>query len=405
MTPATDAKPLVVLAASARALAECLRRAGLPSGGGPLLAVDAFGDDDLMAAVDGWHPLALADLHEPQQVVAAVQAVLQARSGAGCPWRGDRYGGQDAAVSAVYPLPCTVLLGGGFDGVPAVVDALSQRHHLLNSLPATWLAARDPLLFGRLGIAAPETRLDRPVDPRGWLRKAVGSSAGLGVGIATAEADSGERVVWQRRVAGTPASLLFCAHADGVLPIGLNRQWCSPTLVRPFRFGGVASGFDPGATARAQMLDAAARVSAETGLRGLCSLDVIVDRRGDAFALELNPRPTASAELYDRDAPGLLRLHLAAVAGGALPEWRPPVGSRALAVVYAPIAMCLGVPPTAVADWRRGAEVGIGDPLCTLHASGPDATVAMRRGRSSAGRLLRGLKRPARRGQNTGSAQ
>jgi predicted ATP-grasp superfamily ATP-dependent carboligase len=189
------------------------------------------------------------------------------------------------------------------------------------------------------------------------------------------------------------------------LPIGLNRQWCSPTLVRPFRFGGVASGFDPGATARAQMLDAAARVSAETGLRGLCSLDVIVDRRGDAFALELNPRPTASAELYDRDAPGLLRLHLAAVAGGALPEWRPPVGSRALAVVYAPIAMCLGVPPTAVADWRRGAEVGIGDPLCTLHASGPDATVAMRRGRSSAGRLLRGLKRPARRGQNTGSAQ
>lgn len=404
MTRVTHAAPLVILAASARALAECLRRAGLPSGGAPLLAVDAFGDDDLMAVVDGWHPLALANLCEPQRVLAAVGAVLQVRGAARRPGRSDRHGGQDPAMSAVCSSPAAVLLGGGFDGAPAVLDALSQRHRLLNASPATWLAAREPLLFDRLGIAAPETRLDRPADLRGWLRKTVGSSAGLGVGIAAAEAAAGVRVVWQRRVAGTPASLLFCAHADGILPIGFNRQWCSPTPDLPFRFGGVASCFDPGETARVQMLDAAARVTAETGLRGLCSLDVVVDPHGDAFALELNPRPTASVELYDRDAPGLLRLHLAAVAGETLPDWRPSAGGRAIAIVHASARLRLAEPPPAVADWHRGAEVGVGDPLCTVHATGPDATVAMRRARSSAGRLLRSLERPKRGDQTTASA-
>lgn len=384
----TAARPLVVVAASARALAECLRRAGLPLGGAPLLAVDAFGDDDLMAAVDGWQALPLADLRQPERVMAAVTAVLQ-RGGAGPAGPG-----------------ADILLGGGLDAAHAVIEALAGTYRLLNAPPPAWRAARDPLLFARLGIAAPETRLTPPDDGRGWLRKQTGGSAGLGVMAATdlprrgavlgcapesPETAAHVDAFWQRRIAGTPVSLLFCAHAGGILAVGVNRQWCSPVAAQPFAFGGVASAFEPGPRASDALLEAAARVTQATGLRGLASLDALLDRQGRCLALELNPRPTASVELYDRAAPGLLGLHRAAVLGEPLPDWRPASGSRALALLRAPLALQTGPRPHAAADWRQGAVVAAGAPLCTLQVAAPDTQTAMRRVRAAAARLRRRL--------------
>lgn len=380
---------LVVVAASARALTECLRRAGLPDHGAPLLAVDAFGDDDLLAAVDGWQHLSLPDLRRPRRVVAAVAAVLAAHTA-----------GRPSGLShADLPGPgVSVLLGGGFDGAAGVLRALAGRYRLLNTSPKSWAAARDPMLLVRLGVRTPETRLAPPAVLRGWLRKDAGGSAGLALSTAAGWGDAQPgrgttptALYWQRRIVGTPVSLLFCAHAGGVLAIGTNRQWCSPCLGLPFRFGGVASRFEPGPLRRdalhTQLLAAAAQVTAATGLRGLASLDAMLDREGRVHALELNPRPTASVELYDRDSPGLLRLHIAAVLGQALPQWVAPSGSRALAVVYARHRMTAGLRPAAASDWRCGAPVAAGAPLCTVHAAAEDALAAMRRARATARRL------------------
>jgi len=373
--------PLIVLAASARALAECLRRADLPANGAPLLAVDAFGDDDLRAVVAGWQQLPLADFSSPDRVEAALGSVLQ--------------GSVLQSAGPATPPRADVLLGGGFDGAVEVLRALSVHYRLLNATPEAWLAARDPLLFTRLGIAAPETCLEPPGDMRGWLRKTTRSSAGMGVRTAASVAqgplaDRGTGAVyWQRRVQGTPVSLLFCAHAGGVVPAGINRQWCSPAPQMPFRFGGVAGGLDPGPEVRAMLLDAAARITAATGLRGLCSLDAVIDRHGSAQALEVNPRPGASSELYDRAAPGLMNLHRAAVRGESLPDWTPPRGSRALAVVYADVALRAGVRPVAASDWREGVTAKVGEPLCTVHAAGADAGTSQRRAAATAGRVRR----------------
>ena len=370
MTGAADATPLVILAASARALAECLRRAGLPGEGRPLLAVDAFGDDDLMAAVDGWRHIALGELSQP----ARVHAVLGAFPGA------------------------EVLIGGGFDGAFDVLRTLAADHRLLNAPPDTWRAARDPLLFARLGIEAPDTRSQPPADRRGWLCKRRDGSAGLGVrrGLDVpardlAEGDAG--FYWQRRIVGTPVSLLFCVHAGGTVGIGINRQWCSPAPGLPFCFGGIASGFDAGASASAALVDMAQRISVATGLRGLCSLDAVIDRQGRVHALEVNPRPTASVELYDRESPGLMALHRAAVLGHPLPPWAPAPVSRALALVRAPVGVRAGRPPRGCSDWRDGAVVDAGDPLCTVHAEAVDAQAAMHRARCAAASLRRRLRR------------
>ena len=371
--------PLVVVAASARALAQCLRRAGMPEGGAPLLAVDAFGDDDLLAAVDGYAHVALPALHDADALCAAVDAVLA---------------GHDAATRTATA-SAHLMLGGGFDGATTVLNALARRHSLLNTSPESWAAARDPLLFVRLGIETPETRLTPPEDARGWLCKARGSSAGLGVrpaqarpaGIATVAGS----VYWQRRIAGTPVSLLFCAHSGGIVPVGINRQWCSPAPGLPFRFAGIASGFDPGAAAADQLLTAAARLTEATGLRGLASLDAVLDRRGCARAIEVNPRPSASVELYDRTAPGLLRLHLAAVRGCRLPAWAPAAGSHAFTLVRAPCPLVTGPRPPDTADWQEGAQVARGAPVCTFHAAAPGIDAALRRSVRGAARLRRAL--------------
>lgn len=377
----TSGDTIVVVAASARALSQCLRRAGLPRPGSALLAVDAFGDDDLRATVDAWQHLPLDRLHDTGEVVAAVAAV--ARHVAVPPRGGVR-----------------VLLGGGFDGVPSVLEVLNQRHRILNAPAAAWGAARDPFLFSRLGIATPETRVDPPATSAGWLCRRVASGAGLGIvpaafgwprAAATCMAGdhTSPHVFWQRQVAGTPVSILFCAHRDGIVVVGCNRQWCNPAPGAPFRFGGVASGFDPGRLPREQLIEAAVRVSAATGLRGLCSLDAIITRRCEVLALEVNPRPTASVELYDREAPGLLALHVAAVDAQPLPDWRPAaLVNRGLAVVYAPVPWRLEVPPRQAADWRRGARIPAGAPAFTVHTRAASAERGMRALRARVNRLL-----------------
>ena len=75
------------------------------------------------------------------------------------------------------------------------------------------------------------------------------------------------------------------------------------------------------------------------------------------------------------------------VLGQALPQWVAPSGSRALAVVYARRRMTAGLRPAAASDWRCGATVAAGAPLCTVHAAAEDALAAMRRARATARRL------------------
>ena len=353
---------LVVVGASVRALAECAGRVGWRTPRSPLLAVDAFGDDDTRAVTDAWQHLPLSDLARPARVLRAIAQVLD-----------------QTAAARTGDDPMQVLLGGGFDGRPDVIEAIASRYALLNNLPPVWRAARAPMLFVDAGIPTPETRLSCPARLSGWLCKRPEGSAGIGVRLADVDGP-----IWQRRVAGRPASLLFCAHRDGVLALGFNRQWCSPTPGLPFRWGGVASRADFGSAIEREVLAWATRLAGQLGLRGLNSLDFVVGRDGQPWALEINPRPSASVELYDRDAPGLLALHRAAVRGEPLPNWQAPVGSRALAVVYAERPLRTAARPAAASDWRCGARIRPGAPLCSIHAVAPTAELAARRARRAA---------------------
>jgi predicted ATP-grasp superfamily ATP-dependent carboligase len=138
-------------------------------------------------------------------------------------------------------------------------------------------------------------------------------------------------------------------------------------------------------------------VVAETGLIGLNGLDFI-HREGRWFVLELNPRPTATFELYDPDYPdGLFDWHLRACRG-ELPERAATCRAvRAHAVVYATSAGRTG-PRFDFPDWCRdiplpGTPFSPGDPVCTVHAAATTAHRAVALLRRRHGMVERGLRR------------
>jgi predicted ATP-grasp superfamily ATP-dependent carboligase len=103
------------------------------------------------------------------------------------------------------------------------------------------------------------------------------------------------------------------------------------------------------------------RLVRTTGLRGLNGIDFLLDGR-DVCALEVNPRPTATFELYDPDyAQGLLDWHVRSFAA-PLPGFpgRPGAGqrpARACAIVYS--EHVVRVPnDVAFPSWCRDLPVG-----------------------------------------------
>ena len=117
-----------------------------------------------------------------------------------------------------------------------------------------------------------------------------------------------------------------------------------------------------------------------TGLVGLNGLDFLLQEHR-WLALEVNPRPTATVELYDADyAAGLFEWQLRACEGELPVRAAPARAVRAHAVVYAPRALhvtagwafprwCRDVPPA-------GARFAPGQPFCTVHAAASDAARA-----------------------------
>jgi predicted ATP-grasp superfamily ATP-dependent carboligase len=118
---------------------------------------------------------------------------------------------------------------------------------------------------------------------------------------------------------------------------------------------------------------------AATGLTGVNGLDFILD--GDMpLVLEVNPRPTATIDLYDADIEaGVVALHLRACRGElpAAPVLRQP---RAHAIVYA--ATAVRVPPRlSWPGWctdlpEAGTVIPVGAPVCSVHGEADTARQA-----------------------------
>jgi len=126
------------------------------------------------------------------------------------------------------------------------------------------------------------------------------------------------------------------------------------------------------------MIAAVEAVSAALDLVGLVSFDFLLDD-GVPLLLEVNPRPSATLDVFDDPAGALFRAHVAACKGGVL-ELPRLKGGRAAAVLYADRGAVMPSPltwPPWTADRPcPGTRIARHRPIATVLASGATAAEA-----------------------------
>jgi predicted ATP-grasp superfamily ATP-dependent carboligase len=342
-------KPLLVVSASGRALAQSAARAGYP-----VVVLDLFDDLDM------------------RDVAQASRAVSTRRG------RFDASALLAAAERLCPPAASEGLVyGSGFEGRVRLLERLARGRQLFGNSPAAVRLLKDPdrlfPLLDRLGLSHPRVRRDAPRDVRNWLVKRTGGAGGLHVRPATIRHGARPDRYFQALQPGRVMSLLFAANGERAHAIGYNEQWTAPIQHQsPYRYGGAVSGADVPTCVTAQIESALDRLVRETGLVGLNGLDFILT--GDvAHVIEVNPRPTATVDLYDPDIDGgMFDLHIRACQGD-LRSIRPIGGARAHGIVYA--WQAVRVPPgISWPAWctdipHAGSVIPSGAPICSVHAA------------------------------------
>ena len=399
----------MILGASARALA-----ASAVAAGWSVDAADLFCDLDLLAlarravmpgrAADREYPWCLADASRrltPSAPFTYTGAI-------------ENHPDLVAAVTAQRPL-------AGTDA-----DAIRRLRHP-HSLAAAVRAA---------GLGFPETRFDPadlPTDGT-FLVKPLAGAGGRGIRVwrgpqpAGTGSRGGDRSagdahaaphdrrprIWQRRVPGTPISASYVMSPDrgrlfGVSRQLLGRRWCHAS---GFTWcGAVATRGCGGLPGEPRCIDRLTRLGDVLGQafgpRGVLGVDLVISPTGGLTVIEVNPRPTASMELFERlGTLSVARAHLAAC-GFASPQPEPHrdaadahagAGTWTKAVLFAarPTAVSeelLATLASTVAPWteadggwpsladipRPGQTIPVAAPVVTVFARGAAPREALRR--------------------------
>jgi len=360
---------VLIAGISCRAAAESAGRAGFR-----VTALDAFADLDQHPAV---HALSLK-----RDIDTAPTAVAMTRAAVGV-----------SADSVCYLSP--------FENHPRAVAALALSRALWGNSPETLRRVRDPLqlrdVLTRNGFVAP--RLAVSNDANGpnasndaeWLVKPF--SSGGGNRIRHWEGERVPRTSYlQERIDGTPGSIVFAAAEGQCVPLGLSRQ-----LVGDPNFG--ATGYrycgsilapleDPQFTnGHALLADATAMarcVASEFGLVGINGVDFVA-RGGLPYAVEVNPRWSASLEVAERAfGLALFSAHADACRTGALPAFDLALSLRDAPVVGKAVVYAQQTGRAAdtrawledpmVRDVPRAGEIfRKGQPICSVFAMARDS--------------------------------
>jgi len=317
--------------------------------------------------------------------------------------------------------------GSGFEDQPQLLARLSEKLPLIGNSPDAVAAVKHPATFfaalKRLSIQHPDVRHSPPEQcPHDYLIKSGGGCGGTHIrSVSQLRPVLADHDYYQRKIDGQSVSLLFLANPhglelkglepNGVEVVGFNEQWLSPAAHAQYRYGGAVSNpvLTPGI--RERLMHAAEMLAREFGLKGLNSIDAIVaaaDAENAAtadspvFVLEINPRLSATADLYRDAACNLFELHVQACLKTHSENLRgqrshdhhprdqsqrnmhqPPRQSKAHAIVYAPAALELTA-PVSWPDWvtdipachEERMVIPAGEPVCTVLASAGSSDAA-----------------------------
>ncbi|MEM5382867.1 ATP-grasp domain-containing protein [Paraburkholderia phymatum] len=318
-----------------------------------------------------------------------------------------------AALQRVARLPRLLgfVTGSGLEPHIDVLQHAAQLPRLIGNDADATAAVREPRRFfamlDELGIAHPDVALERPERPEGWLRKQADGCGGTHIRAAAnadadanadAEADSSR--YFQRMSAGLSMSALFIAARREASIVGYAEQLCVASGALPYVHAGSLGPIDLPARVTEQIGFAVRSIASRANLRGLHSLDFLLDG-DDVSVLEVNARPSSTMALYERASRdawprGLLAAHIDACLDDRLPAARTntpmntpmnaPSCRVAQQVVFAPEAFtatrrfsdALYVDPVCHDIPNAGTRIEAGQPVCTVLVTG-DSRAALQR--------------------------
>jgi predicted ATP-grasp superfamily ATP-dependent carboligase len=360
---------LLIASVSGRALAEAARRAGFV----PLVA-DFFADADTLDAAHACRKLSgIRHGFRRQTLCPALHA-----------------------LAGLAPTPVVGLVyGSGFEDRTDLLRLIARSWPLLGTGAATVARLKAPEHFfatlDRLGIAHPATASEPPSRGGAWLAKKRGGAGGSHI-VPRRLTRNVTNLYYQEHVAGRALSALFIANGGGARVLGFSEQWTAPLPSSPWRYGGAVCPANVSSSLARQMTAMVVKLARAYAIKGIASADFLV-REGEPLLLEINPRPGATLDIFDRDAPPLLRLHLEAIRQGKLPSRVSKLrDAMASAIVYAERAGAVPAEmawPGWVADRPKPSEwIDKNRPICTVSARAGTAAGARRLAEARRRRVL-----------------
>ena len=281
--------------------------------------------------------------------------------------------------------------GAGFELQPNFLTEIARLIPIIGNAPQTVQSCKNPQLLAEFckfnHIATPIIAFSRPTDTIGWLQKQIGGSGGAHIKpVLPLEIPKNHTLYYQKIQAGIPYSCLFLADEINSQVIGFNEQWCNSSAILPYRFGGAVSHADLSENVKATVTEFIAKATLFFGLKGINSCDFLL-HENKVYMLEINPRLSASLQLYSAKKSDLFAAHMQACVG-ELKQW-PTVEKQAKAmhIVYANIAANMPIKVPENMDWpdwvcdipQPNSEIAAGAPICTVLADARIAKLARKK--------------------------
>ena len=329
---------ILIIAGSGRMLAQAAKNAGLKP-----LVIDLFADLDTQCYAEAFRQIpSLAEKH----LIPALNYFIE----------------HYAVTHVIY--------GSGFEYYHESLRYLERRLLVLGNLPDTFVNLHDkPAFFSsldKLNIPYPEVRFTPPINAGNWLVKPMQGQGGVGIKRYQPEDYNELAVYWQLYQAGTQHSVLFLANGQEIQVIGFNTQWTvSLDENQAFIFSGIINSCTLLNEQKERITNWLKKLVPLFALKGLNSMDFI--QAGEkSFVLEINPRPSASMQLYDAD---LLNRHIKACQGD-LTDYRRHTGFTGYQIVYAKqdvlISEDFDWPPWCMDLPESGVICRTGQPICSI---------------------------------------
>jgi hypothetical protein len=329
-----------------------------------------------------------------------------------CP--AEKYPAGMLPMLADAPYDAKVMLTADLENHPEFVDAVAIDRQLLGCSPEAIRSVRradalaGPPAIAHVRFSGARTKLSWFGRIKQFLRGKTGTTRyllkpvhgydGRGIEWYTGSAATPEDHYIQQYVRGTPLSAVY--HTDGwsAILVGVTEQLIGEASLGAARFQycGSITPVELSEDQRAGLAQLGVVLAQQHDLRGLFGIDLVLDKDGDLWPVEVNPRYTDSVELIEQHE------HIAALHGRAAidkksrrapgPAVLAKVILRARADTTAPDLREL-LPDARLADIPApGSAIKKGERLCTAYAGAPTRDACLVQLKQLASRVYEGKK-------------